>query len=61
MFISNISKISHKLYKCNKTLGEKIVKLGVPLLGRFGEDMFFANTDILKEALKKIQEAKKNE
>ena len=44
MFINNISKISNKFYRCNKELGEKIIKEKIPLLGRIDEDMIFANT-----------------
>jgi hypothetical protein len=58
MFISNVSKIAHKIYRCNSELGNKLIKLGVPLLGRIDDDLVFANTKKLKEALKKIQEEK---
>lgn len=59
MFINNIGKISNKFYRCNKELGEKIIKEKIPLLGRIDEDMIFANTKKLKEVLKKIQGGKK--
>lgn len=59
MFINNVSVISNKIYRCNKELGEKIIKEKIPLLGRIGEDMVFANTKKLKEVLKKIQGGKK--
>ena len=59
MFINNISKISNKIYRCNKDLGEKILKEKIPLLGRIDDDMVFANTKKLKEVLKKIQKEEK--
>ena len=59
MFINNVSKISNKIYRCNKELGEKILKEKIPLLGRIYDDMVFANTKKLKEVLKKIQKEDK--
>lgn len=59
MFINNVSKISNKIYRCNKELGEKILKEKILLLGRIDDDMVFANTKKLKEVLKKIQKEDK--
>lgn len=59
MFINNVSKISNKIYRCNKELGEKILKEKIPLLGRIDDDMVFANTKKLKGVLKKIQKEDK--
>lgn len=61
MFINNVSKLGNKLYKCNEELGNKIIKEGVPLLGRTENFMVFANTPKLKQALKKIQGGANNE
>lgn len=55
MFINNVSKLGGRLYKCDEILGQKLIKLGIPLLGRTADAMVFANTDKLRAALKKIQ------
>ena len=61
MFISNISKLSHKIYRCDSNLGKKLIEFGIPLLGRIDDDMIFAKTDNLKKALEKIQKEAGNE
>lgn len=61
MFITNIGKISNKLYECDLKVGAKLIKMGLSPLGRLENNMYFAKTDKLKAALKKIEGGNENE
>ena len=53
MFISNSESISNeKIYRCNRVVGNYLVKSGIPLLSRDGKYMLFTNNTRLQSVLK---------
>lgn len=59
MFINNIKDFVCKKIKCESQLGNYLIKIGFPLLGREGEYMIFANTSKLREAMKSYEKGEK--
>lgn len=59
MFINNIKNFACKKIKCEVELGNYLIKVGFPLLGREGEYMIFANTSKIKEAIKEYMKGVK--
>lgn len=53
MFINNIKNLVCKKFKCESKLGNYLIKIGFPLLGREGALMVFSDTNKLREAIKK--------
>ncbi len=52
MFIRNIKDLNvEKHYICNKTIGNYLVKNGIPLLSRIDDKMVFVKTNKLQEVL----------
>lgn len=52
MYISNASELKKiKTFRCNRIIGNYLIKKGIPLLSRDNNYMIFAYTNILKEAI----------
>lgn len=54
MFIRNIKDVKSKTYVCGKTLGNFLIKNGIPLLGRSDDLMIFAQTKELQQVLSNL-------
>jgi hypothetical protein len=54
MFITNLDTKSSKYYECGKTIGDYLIKSGIPLLSRNDNKMYFSKTRKLQKVLKSM-------
>lgn len=54
MYVSNNENLKAKTYRCGKVVGEYLIKAGIPLLSRDGNEMVFSNTKKLQAVLREM-------
>ena len=54
MFISNLGNTNNQFYECGKTIGNYLIKKGIPLLSRSEDLMLFAKTKELQKAINEM-------
>lgn len=51
MYISNINNTYRRFYMCGKTVGNYLIKKGIPLLSREEDTMIFSKTKELQRVI----------